>query len=281
VHIVEAGSGPLLVLLHGFPELWYSWRHQLAGLSESFRVVAPDLRGYGETEKPTSGYDLETLGTDVAALISELGEGPAFLAGHDWGGAVAWHLATRHPEKLKKLVILNCPHPSIFQRVLTRSPSQMLRSSYMFFFQIPWLPERLLRLRRAALMERAFRNLFIRADALTDEDIEVYRTAWLRPGALEGGLAYYRTMARRMGARRSSARRPQPIRAPTLLIWGKKDKALGLCLTEGTEKYVDAPFEKLLLGEAGHFVHQEAPDEVNRAIRQFLSSPSGSHPRQE
>ncbi len=156
LHYVEAGTGPLVILLHGFPEFWYSWRHQLTALSEAgFRVVAPDQRGYNESDKPAgvSAYRIENLTADIAALVRHLGEPSAHIVGHDWGGVVAWHLPLHHPGLVRRLVILNAPHPALFVQALSR-PAQLLRSWYIFFFQLPWLPEWALRRRNFAGLKR-------------------------------------------------------------------------------------------------------------------------------
>jgi len=270
LHVTEAGSGPLAILLHGFPEMGYSFRHQIPALARRFHVVMPDLRGCGESDKPASGYDVGTLAEDIRALIAALGEKEAFVAGHDWGGVVAWRLAAAHPESVRRLTVLNCPHPIRFMKVLSRSPGQVLRSSYMFFFQIPRLPEAVLRARKAWLLETLFSGS--RSHPLTPDELDVYRRTWLMEGTLEGGLQYYRTMARSIFARRPSDSSRARVQVPTLLIWGERDLALGPSLHEKTETYVDAPFEKLLIPHAGHFVHQDAPDEVNEALLRFFSA---------
>src|SRR3954451_16988189 len=148
LHYVETGEGPLVVLLHGFPEFWWTWRHQIPALAAAgFRVVALDMRGYAESGKPPrwQDYRMEILAADVARLIAALGEERAHVVGHDWGAAVAWMVATLHPERVERLAILNVPHPARMERALRTSPRQLLHSWYMFFFQIPWLPERLMR----------------------------------------------------------------------------------------------------------------------------------------
>src|SRR5262245_58570023 len=147
LHYAEAGEGPLVVLLHGFPEFWYSWRHQIKGLAAAgFRVIAPDLRGYNESDKPPgiASYRLELLTQDIVELIQHAGEKRAHVVGHDWGGGIAWWLAMQNPQVVERLVILNAPHPVAFFRELRR-PAQLLKSWYMFFFQLPWLPEVMLR----------------------------------------------------------------------------------------------------------------------------------------
>lgn len=265
LHWVEQGRGPLVVLLHGFPEFWYSWRHQIPVLAERFRVVAPDLRGYNLSEKPKSGYDVETLTDDVLALVRHLGEERAYVVGHDWGGLLAWVYAIRFPEATHKLAVLNAPHPARF-RELVRRPRQFLRSTYVLFFQLPRVPELVLGANRGWLIGRMLRRSAVNKAAFSDEDIARYREAISRRGALTGGLNYYRA------ARLNRLPPDQTVRVPTLLLWGVHDVALGRELTEGLERWVPDLTVQYL--ECGHWAQQEAPEEVNRALLAFLG-PSG------
>jgi pimeloyl-ACP methyl ester carboxylesterase len=269
MHYVEAGSGPLVVFLHGFPEFWYSWRHQLAALAGSYRVVAPDLRGYNETEA-RGPYDTATLQDDVLALIAHLGAGRAHIVGHDWGGAVAWLLATHHPEQVQSLTVCNLPHPALFQQAVRR-PRQALRSWYIAFFQLPWLPERVL---AADSYHRLARGMIrqCRPGTFTRDDVKAFLSAWRRQG-LSGGINWYR------GIVRSPRGLPDPvplILAPTLLIWGERDPFLGRELTHGTERYVHQLTIEYL-PDAGHWVQQEEPARVNDLVRTHLDrlSPRG------
>lgn len=262
MHYVEAGTGELVVLLHGFPEFWYSWRHQIRALAAHCRVIAPDLRGYNETES-AGPYDIETLQEDVIALIRHAGEESAHIVGHDWGGAVAWMLAIQHPERVRSLVVCNLPHPEVFQRAVRR-PRQLLRSWYMGFFQLPWLPERAL---AAGRYHRLARKMIreCRAGTFTREDVNAYLEAWRRQG-LGGGINWYRALARR----RSQLPNPVPlVVAPTTLIWGDSDAYLGKELTEGTERHV-ADLTVHHLPGVSHWVQQEAPAEVNTYLLQHL-----------
>jgi pimeloyl-ACP methyl ester carboxylesterase len=268
LHYVEAGTGPLVILLHGFPEFWYSWRHQLPALAAAgFRALAPDLRGYNESDKPrrVADYRIERLADDVAGLIAHAGEQDAAVVGHDWGGAIAWSLALRRPEVVRKLAVLNAPHPAAFLREL-RTPGQLLRSWYMFFFQLPALPEALLRAGNFASLERTLRTEPVRPGAFTDEDVRLYKQALSRPGALTAGINYYRASILRL---RRLARQIRPITVPTLLVWGERDRYLGLRLTEGLEPWV--PNLRLVrLPNASHWVMNDAPEEVNRLLVEFL-----------
>src|SRR5262245_61093700 len=169
LHCVVSGEGPLVVLLHGFPECWYSWRHQISALAPRFRVVAPDLRGYNESEKPAAvaAYAMPELIADVEGLVHAFDQHEATIVGHDWGGAIAWSVAMERPALTRRLVVLNCPHPAMFARHIWSNPRQLARSWYALFFQIPWLPEFLLSRGHAALIGRAFRKSTVRRDALT------------------------------------------------------------------------------------------------------------------
>jgi pimeloyl-ACP methyl ester carboxylesterase len=269
VHRVEAGSGSETVLfLHGFPEQWYSWRHQIAAFSPDYRIVAPDLRGYNETEA-TGPYDTATLQQDVLSLIDLLGVERVHLVAHDWGAAIAWLIAINHPEVLRSLVIMNVPHPRMFEKGL-RSPRQLLRSWYVFAFQLPWLPER-------AVARDSYRPLargIIRQCApgtFTRDDIKVMLEGWRRQG-LAGGINWYRAALRH----RQPLPDPLPtIEIPTTMIWGENDVALGKELTVGTEDYV-ANLTLNYLPAVSHWVQQEAPGQVNAFLREHFSRVSPS-----
>ena len=261
LHWVEQGQGPLVVLLHGFPEFWYSWRHQIPVLAERFRVVAPDMRGYNLSEKPPRGYDLDTLTDDVLALIRTLGEERAVIVGHDWGGVVAWVFAIRFAEATEKLVIMNAPHPARFREEVRR-PRQFFRSTYALFFQLPRLPELLLGANRAWAVGRMLRRTAIEKEAFSDEDLERYREAMSRPGALTAALNYYRA------ARLGRLPRQQTVQAPTLIIWGEHDPALGKELTYRLDRWV--PNLTIHYLDCGHWVQQERSEEVNRLLMEFL-----------
>jgi epoxide hydrolase 4 len=278
LHWVEAGEGPLVVLLHGFPEFWYSWRHQIPALAEAgYHVVAPDMRGYNESDKPP-GYDAylgRPLANDVAGLIHRCGAERATVVGHDWGGGVAWMTAMRHPELVDRLVILNAPHPAVMAREL-RSPGQVLRSSYMGFFQLPVVPERMLSARSFAGLKWILRGWSERSEAFTDADLERYVEAFARPGALTGALAYYRAMGRRMaGTLRQSGAVPPPgggrsVAAPTLIIWGRNDPVLGPRLADpGPDRVADR--RVVFVEDAAHFVQAEAPGKVTEMLLEFLA----------
>ncbi len=275
-------GGPLVLLLHGFPELSRSWRHQLPALAAAgYRAVAPDLRGYGGSDLG-GPYDLGTLARDVAGLVSALGRQRAVVCGHDWGGAAAWAAAVLEPQAVERLVVLNCPHPGVMAEELAVNPRQLRRSWYMLFFQLPALPEWLLGRRRAAGVARALRGgAFVRS-AFPPEELEIYRQAFARPQALTAALGYYRAAFRSPAALRREGRR-RPIRAPTLVVWGVRDRFLGPETVElgKMARYFapgNLPAVRHVEG-AGHFVQNEAPERVNAEILGWLGPPPGSRPR--
>lgn len=268
LHWVEAGEGPPVLLLHGFPECWWMWRHQIQPLAGAgFRVIAPDLRGYNLSGKPSgiSAYRIERLVEDVAGLIALTGQPRAHVVGHDWGGLVAWWLAMLSPDRVHRLAILNAPHPQIFRREI-RMPDQMLRSWYAAAVQVPVIPEAAIRANDFALLERIFRASTVRPGAFTDDDIRRYKEAAAQPGALTAMLNYYRAAARR---RAPDTRR---IEHPALLIWGKRDQALSLRNTYGLERWVPRiRIERI--PDASHWVAEEVPERVTALLTGFLRQP--------
>ena len=278
LHYVEAGQGPLVLLLHGFPQFWYQWRHQIPALVEAgFRVVAPDMRGYNLSDKPPGvrAYRVELLARDVERLILACGERTASVVGHDWGAIVAWVAAMRHPGRVERLVILNVPHPARFLDGLL-SPGQLLRSSYMFFFQIPRLPEEVMRAGDFALLRSALRRDPVRPGTFAAEDIERYVRALARPGALTATLNYYRALLRNLGKTRALLKR---IEAPVLVIWGERDRFLSRRLAEPPRLWVPNLLRVERLQDASHWVAEDRPLEVNTLLLDFLCSPLAALPR--
>lgn len=277
LHYVHHGKGPLVLLLHGFPEFWFSWRYQLPVLAQAgYHAVAPDLRGYNLSEKPESGYDIETLSEDVAELISAFGEDKAVVVGHDWGGAIAWHVATFRPRRVEKLIVMNCPHPNLFYKGILK-PSQLRKSWYMFFFQLPWFPERLLSRKDYGFVMATLRGSAIQKDAFDKETLRRCRDAIATPYALSLALEYYRRMLRDLAVRRNLPWNA-PVEVPTLLIWGQQDRFLGKELNDGLSRWVK-DLTVHYIADAGHWVQQEKPQEVNRLMLDFLRASSG--PQQE
>ncbi|HEY2631770.1 MAG TPA: alpha/beta hydrolase [Solirubrobacteraceae bacterium] len=267
LHYVEAGEGPLVVLLHGFPEFWYSWRHQIPALAEAgYRVVAPDMRGYNLSSRPQAWRSYETglLANDIAALIRSFGEQDAYLAGHDWGAAVAYAVAMGHPDVVRRLAILNVPHPA---RMLEgfRTAKQLRKSWYMFFFQIPKLPEYLIGREDFSFAKRSLRS--DSKEAFTDEDLERYVEAWSQPGALTGMINYYRAALRRSPGK--AVKGLAPVKAKTLVIWGMRDRHLGSELAEPAPEWVpDVRMERI--PDATHWVQHDAPQRVNELLAEFF-----------
>jgi epoxide hydrolase 4 len=269
LHYVEAGDGPLLLLLHGFPEFWYGWRRQIAPLVEAgFRVVAPDLRGYNRSSRPQKfdQYTAATLAADVRGLIRELGAESAMVVGHDWGGSVAWTLAMNHPEVVDRLVVLNAAHPRKLNEGL-RHPRQLLRSWYFFFFQFPRLPERLARARNWRFFKRFLRDA---RPQYTADELDRYVEAWSEPGAATGMVDYYRA------AVRLGSGEVRPISAPTLVIWGQDDRYLGPDLAEPHHEDVPNLDRVERLPGASHWVHHDEPERVNELLVDFFAADRGN-----
>lgn len=271
-----SGTGDrFALLLHGFPENKYSWRFQLPFLAErGFTAWAPNLRGYGDTTRPhgRSAYALDHLIEDVRGLIaaakSERDYRETILIGHDWGALIAWAAAIRNAAPIDKLVIMNVPHPALFRRAL-RTRAQLARSWYIFFFQLPWLPEKALARKAGEALGRTLHDMAIDKTNFDEKDLAIYRQAALDPGALTAMINYYRANFGGLMMRKISVPYVLPINVPTLMIWGEEDAALGKELTYGTEHYV----RKLTiryLPNVSHWVQQEAPEAVNAMLGTFL-----------
>lgn len=266
-----AADDRLALFLHGFPECAFSWRHQLPLLARlGWRAWAPDLRGYGASERPlrVRDYAIEHLLADVAALIDASGARETLLVGHDWGGLIAWTFALRRPRPLARLCVMNLPHPACMERALRRGP-QLLRSWYALFFQLPWLPERLLAARGQRAIRDAFRGMAVDPSRFPDDVLDVYCEQAARPGALTAMLHYYRALLRGGGARRQRALGYPVIEIPTLLLWGEEDTALGIETTYGSDRYV-ADLTLRTLPGVSHWVQQEAPEAVNAMLEAWL-----------
>jgi epoxide hydrolase 4 len=268
LHYVEAGSGPLIVLLHGFPEFWFGWRLQIPPLAAAgFRVVAPDMRGYNLSSRPTdvAAYAGDRLAADVRGLIRELGAESALLVGHDWGGTAAWTTAMNHPEVVDRLVILDAAHPRSLEKGL-RNPRQLRKSWYFFFFALPALPERVVRSRHWRFLRR-----FLRAarPAYTPQDIERYVEAWSQPAAASGMINYYRASVR--GSAKGVKAEIRPIKAPTLVIWGQQDGYLGRGVRQPDPADVPGLDRVEELPGASHWVHHDEPERVTQLLVDFFA----------
>lgn len=270
LHTAVAGpeDGELVVLLHGFPEFSYGFHHQMEELAASgYRVVAPDQRGYHLSDKPEQieDYTINKLSDDIAGLIEAFGETSAIVIGHDWGGAVAWHLAAAKPEYVKKLIAINIPHPAAMPRVFMKNPLQWLKSSYMAFFQLPEVPEKLMAANDFESMKQAMKGT-ARPDAFTEQELDQYKAAWSQPGALTGMLNWYRAIRKGSLMQMPKA----PLRMPVRIIWGLGDQFLSPMLATESLKFCENA-ELVWVGEATHWVHHEQPEIVNRLIKEFLA----------
>ena len=273
LHWVEAGprnSGVMpAVLLHGFPEFSYSWRHQLPALAAAgMRAIAPDLRGYGRSPKPqrVNDYRIERVAADVVELIRRECGGRAHVVGHDWGGVIAWWVAMHHPDMVGRLVVLNAPHPAAYLRDLSRT-SQLLRSWYVLFFQLPWLPELFIRLDDFAALRRLFRT--DPARPFTRHDIDEYLMAFSSRQSLTAAIHYYRA-AFRAGVG-GIARWVRPVLAPTLVMWGERDWYLVPSLATGLDEWLaDLRVERF--PRASHWLQHDEPERVNELLVEFLGA---------
>lgn len=278
LHYAECGTGEeLVILLHGFPECWYSWRHQLPVLGERYHVIAPDMRGFNLSEKPAGikNYRIGPLVEDVLCLIKHFGKQKAAIVAHDWGAGVAWALAQRYPEAVSKLVAMQVPPPAAWRANFTLR--QLRRSWYMFFFQLPVLPEWWARANDFARVERMYRVTSVRPDAFTDSDIAVYKEALRQPGALRSSLNYYRANVLKSlfrGGVETPHERDARVGVPTLFIYGEQDVAIVPETVRGVSKFVDAPYRELRISDSGHWVQNEAVEEVNLALMDFLADES-------
>jgi pimeloyl-ACP methyl ester carboxylesterase len=301
LHYARAGSGPLMMFVHGFPEFWYEWKHQIAEFSRDYTVVAPDMRGYNLSSKPAevSAYQMPNLVADLRALAAEVmkpaGTTRFTLVAHDWGGVVAWVFAAQHPEMLDKLVIVNAPHPTIFARLLREDPAQQQASAYMLMFRSPQA-EATLSANSYEMLTRLVLGDGLKAGTVTEADRKMYVEAWSQPGALTGGLNYYRAAAvgppRPAAIETAASTSPPPpatatpsaeasalvnpppmvVRVPTLVVWGEKDTALLTGNLNGLEAVVPTLTVRRI-PDGTHWVVREKPAEVNAAIREFVSKP--------
>jgi epoxide hydrolase 4 len=268
LHYVEAGDGPLVVLLHGFPEFWFGWRLQIAPLAAAgFRVVAPDTRGYNLSSRPAGvgAYSADKLADDIRGLIRERGAESAFVVGHDWGGTIAWTMAMNHPEVVDRLAILDAAHPRTLQKELPR-PGQLRRSWYFFYFALPGLPDSQVRAGRFRFFRRFLRDA---RPAYTPQEMDRYVAAWSQPGAATAMINYYRCSVRTPPKKAKAAIRP--ISSPTLVIWGQRDRFLGPKLAEPGRDDVPNLDRVERLPNSSHWVHHDEAERVNQLLIDFFT----------
>lgn len=274
LNVAEAGpeDGPLVILLHGFPEFWFGWRAQIEALANAgFRVVAPDQRGYNHSDKPkgAKAYCLDLLAADVLGLADSLGAERFDLVGHDWGAAVAWWAATRHPERLKRLAILNAPHPAIWLHAMTRDPVQRRKSAYVRMLRLPWLPEALMRASNFKALAAAFDAA--RPGAFGADALDRYRDAWSQPGALTGSVNWYRALfLQDLPIPAAGSLQPE-----TLVLWGDKDLYAEPALAEASAALC-AKATVRHFPEASHWLAHDEPEAVSAALADFLKRGAAS-----
>jgi epoxide hydrolase 4 len=279
IHYVGRGEGNPILFLHGFPQFWFLWRRQLADLGEDHAVYAADMRGYNLSSAPPDpeAYRMRHLLSDILGLVEDLGVTPITLVGHDWGGIVSWAFALKHPELLERLVIIDAPPPFTWNRDLRDSPRQREAVNYMIELSKPSPgPEQMLAANDFSMMDQVMQRIGGSGAQLSNEERTLYQEAWSQPGALTGGLNYYR--AARMGEQVAAGGAPeeyetkitsQTVEVPTMVIWGEKDSVLLPTLTRGLSEWVPRLRVEIVPG-AGHWVPYERPDEVNSLIREFV-----------
>jgi pimeloyl-ACP methyl ester carboxylesterase len=273
LHVVLAGpaSGKPLVFLHGFPEFWFAWRLQIDHfVSSGYRVIIPDQRGYNLSDKPAGigSYSIDLLAKDVVGVLDTLTDSKAFVVGHDWGAGVTWYLAARYSERVSRAAMLSVAHPRIFIKNLIMNPAQLRRSWYLFFFQLPWLPEFVLRRQDWALLVRMLRDTSPRG-VFSDRDLEQYKKSWAKKGALTAMLNWYRAALLRP-SRFAVDPEASRVKVPALLIWGKNDQFAGEAMARESLQYCDDGHLEMF-ETATHWVQHEQPARVNNLLSQFFA----------
>jgi pimeloyl-ACP methyl ester carboxylesterase len=270
LHVAEAGppDGPLVFLLHGFPEFWYSWRNQIPPLAKpGYHVVAPDQRGYNVSDKPkgAASYDLDLLASDVLGLADHFRQEKFAVAGHDWGGAIGWWLAGQHAPRIRRLAALNAAHPAVWLQAMRDHPVQKRKSKYVRFFQLPYLPELLVGLNHCQALAKGFRDC-IRPNAFTTEDLQQYRSAWAQPGALTAMINYYRAILQKPLLPPAQYR----IACPTLVLWGRRDAYALPELAEASIRLCDDG-RIAWRDQSSHWVQHDEPEQVTGLLAEFLA----------
>ena len=270
LHVVEAGdpADPLLILLHGFPEFWWAWRHQITPLATAgYHVVVPDMRGYNTSDAPqeVSSYDLDTLAADVVAIADGFGAERFHLVGHDWGAVIGWWVAAQHGNRLNRIVLMDGPHPDVWGKQVLKHPTQALRSTYVAFFQLPWVPEATLGSFNFAGLKTMMQGS-ARADTFEPGALDRYVEAWAHPGSLTAMLNYYRALRER-----AQDQEPARLSPPTLILWADDDRFLERHVAEAGLALCDRGELEIVEG-ASHWLHLEQPDRINARIVAFLAA---------
>ena len=273
-HVAEQGDGPVVLLLHGFPQFWWAWRHQMAALAEAgFRACAMDLRGYGASDKPPRGYDTQTSATDVASVLRSLGASRAVVVGHGWGGWIAWSMPTLQPTVTRAVASLSMPHPQIFRRASLTNVGQMRANAYLGGLQRPFVPERQMTV-HGGYVQRLLRE-WASPEGIwpSPEEARIYADAMALPFVAHSAAEYYRWVVRsqvRPDGWRFAARMRTPIALPVLQLHGRHDRAVLAEAAHGSQAYCTGPYERHLVDGAGHFLPEEAPEVVNRLLLDWL-----------
>jgi pimeloyl-ACP methyl ester carboxylesterase len=272
LHVVLAGpaNGKPLIFLHGFPEFWFAWRAQIDHfVSLGYRVIIPDQRGYNLSDKPSGvvNYSIDLLAADIVGLMDNVTASRAFIVGHDVGGTVTWYLLARYPDRFTRAVILDAPHFRVFLKNLVTNPAQVRKSWYVFFFQLPWLPEILLRRKDWKLLLRALQNT-VRAGVFSDSDLEMYQEAWSKAGSLTAMLNWYRAPLLHSSKLELDAEASR-AKVPLLLIWGKQDSFTGVTMARESLAYCDVGSLEII-DTATHWVQHEQPARFNTVVSEFL-----------
>lgn len=273
IHVVVAGpaEGRPITFIHGFPEFWFAWRRQIDYfVSSGYRVIIPDLRGYNLSDKPAgvTNYSIDVLAGDILGVLGALAIPQTFVVGHDWGAAVTWHLAAHFPNRIRRAAMLSVPHPRVFIKHLFRNPAQLRKSWYIFLFQLPWLPEFLLRSRDWALLVQVLQDTSV-AGVFSESDLEQYKESWAKDGAVTAMLNSYRGAMLRPSkwARHSEASR---VRVPALLIWGKDDQFAVEAMAKESLRYCDDGHVEIF-ENASHWVQHEHPEKLNKLLLKFFA----------
>jgi epoxide hydrolase 4 len=271
LHVAQAGppEGPLVFLLHGFPEFWYAWRSHIGRLAAAgLRVVAPDQRGYNLSDKPSGvgAYDLDVACADIMGLADRYGRKTFSIVGHNWGASVGWWMAMRHADRIERLAVLNAPHPAVWREAMRRNPAQRRKSRYVQFFRIPYLPELLLRQGNFLALANSFKDV-VSPQAFTEADLEQYREAWSKPGAISSMINWYRALLRKPMPPTEQCR----VHVPTLVIWGTQDAFAERELADASARLCDE-VRSVYLDHATHWVQHDEPERVGDLLLELLKS---------